>query len=82
MDKEQLEVLEELANSVDRLAVIEGGAVEAIRGHLDRFAEAVEKLVEDSKAKDAHLLDMRKLVFESDWIELQRGEPIRVVEDK
>lgn len=37
-----------------------------------------EDLTESAiKARDAHLEDLRRILFNFDWVELQRGEPIK-----
>lgn len=55
---------------------------------LERFQEAVDMLLLERdetdrvlKAKEAHLADLQRIIFEFGWVELQRGSPIKLVEE-
>jgi len=56
---------------------------------LENFTKAVDAMVEeraDEKreliAVKNHLSDLQKIIFEFGWVELQRGGPVRLVEDE
>jgi len=76
MTKQEKEVLERM--------------IEAIEADREATQEFIELLREDrmvaqgvAEAQKAHLEDLRKIIFQSAWLEVQRGEPtILMKEDK
>lgn len=56
---------------------------------LESFTKAMDALLEERSdekrelmAVKAHLGDLQRIVFEFGWVELQRGSPIKLVEEE
>lgn len=55
---------------------------------LEKFAQAMDALISDRAdeqrelmATKAHLEDLRAIIFQFHWVELQRGAPVKLVEE-
>lgn len=49
---------------------------------LAQIVDAREDEQKELKATRAHLEDLREILFRFDWVEIQRGEPTRLLKEE
>ena len=77
MNEKDRKDLAELTDELEQQRMTVRELLDVIRGE----REDREGMTQVLRAKDAHMADLRSIIFEFGWVELQRGAPIKLVEE-